>query len=123
MLRRLLIAVLFMALSAAALASDVSGTWKAQFDSRIGKQSYTFEFHLDNGKLTGKAANEQFGSTDIIEGKVDGDNITFVEPLNFQGNELRIVYTGKIDGDSIKFTRKVGDMATEELTATRVKQP
>lgn len=123
MLRKLQIAALFLVFSAvAAFAGDFNGKWTAQFDSQIGTQKYTFEFHVDGAKLTGKAMNEQFGETDIAEGKVDGDAISFVEPLNFQGNELRIVYTGKIDGDSIKFTRKVGDIATEELTATRVKE-
>ena len=43
------------------------------------------------------------------------------ENLNFGGNSIRIVYTGKIDGDEIKFTRKVGDFATEDLVAKRVK--
>ncbi len=72
-------------------------------------------------KLTGKAINEQFGPTDIQDGKIDGDNITFVEALNFNGNEIKITYTGKIDGDEIKFTRKVGDFATEEIVAKRAK--
>lgn len=122
MLRKLCVMSLFFVLSGVlAFAGDFNGKWTAQFDSQIGTQKYTFEFHVDGTKLTGKATNEQFGATDISEGKVDGDNISFVETLNFQGNDLRIVYTGKIDGDSIKFTRKVGDIATEELTATRVK--
>jgi hypothetical protein len=122
MLRKLWALSLFFVLSAAAaFAGDFNGKWTAQFDSQIGTQKYTFEFHVDGTKLTGKANNEQFGSTDITEGKIDGDNISFVELLNFQGNDLRILYTGKIDGDNIKFTRKVGDIATEELTATRVK--
>lgn len=113
--------LLFLVSTVTAFAGDFNGKWTAQFDTQIGTQKYTFEFHVDGSKLTGKAMNEQFGTTDIAEGKIDGDSITFVEPLSFQGNELRIVYTGKIDGDSIKFTRKVGDYATEELTATRVK--
>lgn len=55
------------------------------------------------------------------EGKLDGDIITFVEPLSFNGNDIRIEYTGKINGDQIKFTRKVGEFATEELVAKRSK--
>jgi hypothetical protein len=35
--------------------------------------------------------------------------------------DIKITYTGKIDGDTIMFTRQVGDFATEELTAKRVK--
>ena len=41
--------------------------------------------------------------------------------LDFQGNQVSITYTGKVAGDEIKFTRKVGDFATEEFVAKRVK--
>jgi len=106
--------------SAMALAADFNGKWSAEFDTQIGVQKYTYEFHVDGATLTGKAINER-GESAIQEGKIDGDNISFVEPLNIQGNDLRITYTGKINGDEIKFSRKVGDFATEELTAKRVK--
>jgi serine protease inhibitor len=121
MIRRIGLAVLAFALcSVAALAADFNGKWTAEFDTQIGVQKYTYEFHVDGAKLTGKAMSE-LGETELQEGKIDGDNITFVENLNFQGNQLRIVYTGKIDGDQIKFTRQVADFATEELIAKRVK--
>ena len=41
--------------------------------------------------------------------------------LDYQGQELRIEYTGKIAGDEMKLTRKIGDLATEELVAKRAK--
>jgi hypothetical protein len=101
-------------------AADVSGKWTAQFDTQIGVQKYTYEFKVDNGKLTGKAVSEN-GESAIQDGKVSGDDITFVETLNFDGQPLRITYKGKIAGDEIKFTRNVADMATEELVAKRSK--
>jgi hypothetical protein len=52
---------------------------------------------------------------------VEGDKVSFVENLTYQGMTIRIEYTGKISGDEIKFTRKVADFATEELTAKRAK--
>jgi len=52
---------------------------------------------------------------------VKGDEITFVENLDFQGNALKITYTGKISGDEIKFSRNVADMVTEEFVAKRAK--
>jgi len=120
MIRKLALAVLFFGFSSiACLAADFNGKWTAQFDTQIGQQKYTYDFHVDGAKLTGKAINEQFGPTDIQDGKIDGDNITFTEALNFNGNEIKITYTGKIDGDEIKFTRKVGDFATEEIVAKR----
>ena len=61
------------------------------------------------------------GTVELKEGKVQGDKVTFVEMLDFQGNSIRIEYTGTIAGDEIKFSRKVGDFGTEEFVAKRVK--
>jgi hypothetical protein len=61
------------------------------------------------------------GSTEIKEGAIEGDNISFVENIDFNGNAIRIEYAGKISGDEIKFTRKVGDFATEDFVAKREK--
>ena len=107
-----------------ALAADVTGTWKSEFDSQIGAQKYTFTFKQDGTNLTGKANSEiadQKHEADLNEGKVDGDAISFVELLNFQGNDIRITYTGKVTtGDNeIKFTREVGEFAKEEIVAKR----
>lgn len=121
MIRKIALALLFAAFAAAgAHAADFNGKWSAEFDTQIGVQKYTYEFHVDGATVTGKAVNEH-GEAAISEGKIDGDTITFVEMLNFNGMDIKIVYTGKINGDEIKFTRKVGDFATEELTAKRVK--
>jgi hypothetical protein len=121
MFRKALIAVLFLAFGSAALmAADFNGKWTAEFDTQIGVQKYTYDFHVDGTTLTGKTISEH-GETAITEGKIDGDTITFVETLSFNGMDIKITYTGKINGDEIKLTRKVGDFATEELTAKRVK--
>lgn len=121
MYRKVFLATLIAVLSCTmAFAASVEGKWKATFDTQMGTQNYTYEFHLDGNKLTGTATNDR-GATPITEGKLDGDTITFVEPLSFNGNDIRIEYTGKIDGDQIKFTRKVGEFATENLVAERSK--
>lgn len=101
---------------------DVAGAWKAEFDTRIGVQNYTFRLQQDGASITGTAASEIGGrqrETALRDITLDGDTIVFVEPLEFQGNELAIAYTGTIAGNKIRFTRKVGDIATEELVATR----
>ena len=122
MSRHTILAMLMLAalLPVAALAADVSGKWTAQFDTQIGVQKYTYEFKVDGGKLTGKATSEN-GSSDIQEGKVSGDEVSFVEMLNFQDMKIRIEYKGKLAGDEIKFTRQVGEFATEQLVAKRSK--
>ena len=104
--------------AAKTLTTDVTGTWKADFDTQIGLQKYTFVLKQDGASLTGKASAEINGEkheTELKEGKIDGDSVSFVEPLSFQGNDMRIVYTGKILANEIKFTRAVGEFAKEEL--------
>jgi enterochelin esterase-like enzyme len=120
--RILLLAVAFQTMIA--LAADVTGTWKSEFDSQIGRQKYTFTFKQDGTKLTGKASSEvadRKRDAELREGKVASDTVSFVEPLTIQDNEIRISYTGKLsaDGNEIKFTREVGDFAKEEITAKR----
>jgi enterochelin esterase-like enzyme len=102
------------------LMADITGTWKAEFDTQIGVQKYTFMLKQDGTNITGKAISEIDGEkreTELNEGKADGDTVSFVEMLNFQGNDLRIAYNGKVSTNEIKFTREVGDFAKEELTA------
>ena len=111
-----------LVLAAGASAADVSGTWKASFDTQIGVQNYTYTFVVKDGSLTGKIQSDMGGTTDVTEGKVDGDKVTFVEIFKFMDMEIRITYTGKVtSADEIKFTRQVADFATEELVAKRVK--
>ena len=109
-------------LAAAAMlyAADVSGKWTASFETQIGVQNYTYEFKLDGEKLTG-TAKSQFGQGPIVDGTVKGDEISFVENLDFNGQQVRITYKGKIAGDEIKFTRQVGEFASEDLVAKRAK--
>jgi len=119
------VSVLALVTSASALAADATGKWTSEFSTQVGVQKYTFDLKAAGAALTGTAAFERMGEkgqVDLTEGKVDGDKISFVEPLDFQGNQLRIEYSGVLAGDEIRFTRKVGDFATEELVAKRVKE-
>jgi hypothetical protein len=121
-LRIMPLAVAVALCSVVAQAGDATGKWKAEFDTQVGVQKYTFDLKVDGEKLTGTAAFErmgQKGQAELKEGTVKGDDISFVEILDFQGNEVRITYTGKVAADAIQFTRKVGDFATEEFTAKR----
>jgi len=120
--RRFAILTVLIVLGLASVrAADISGTWTASFDTQIGQQNYTYEFVLKGTTLTGKIKSS-VGPSEMAEGKVEGDKVSFVENLKFQDMELRITYSGTIvSNDEIKFTRKVGDFATEELVAKRAK--
>ena len=107
-----------------ALAADLAGKWTAEFDTQVGPQKYTFDLKVDGEKVTGKAFFErmgQKGEADLLEGKLVGDKVSFVEMLDAMGNTVRIEYDGTVKGDEIAFTRKVGEFGTEQFVARRAK--
>ncbi|MES2923298.1 MAG: alpha/beta hydrolase-fold protein [Verrucomicrobiota bacterium] len=103
-------------------AADITGPWHAEFEGPRGPQKIQFEFKTEDGKLTGKTISK-FGENTreaaIQDGKVEGDTLSFVQVLNFQGNEMRITYSGKVGEDGIAFTRKVGDFGSSDFKAAR----
>jgi len=115
-----ILAAVLMGLAVLAMAADVTGTWTASFDTQVGPQMYTYTFKVTGSTLTG-TAKSNLGSATITDGKVNGDDISFTENLDYQGMPLMIPYKGKISGDEIKFTRAVVEGANEEFVAKRVK--
>ena len=108
--------------SAVATVATVAGTWQGQFDTQIGTQKYTYEFKVDGTNLTGTAvgiSDNGTNSSTLTEGKIIQDAVSFVEPLSFGGNDIRIEYTGKVTGDEIKLHRKVGEFAEEDAVIKR----
>src|SRR5208282_1929640 len=112
--------ILVLGLALSALAADISGQWTATFNTQVGEQHYVYTFKVDGEKLTGTAKSDN-GTSDIQNGVVKGDDVSFVENLDYQGQKLVITYTGKVSGDEIKFTRDVAGAAKEDLVTKRVK--
>lgn len=107
-------------LAIAAYAADVAGKWVAQVPGRGGQiQDVTFNFKVNGDQLSGTITSPR-GETEISDGKVEGDSISFAQMLNFNGNEMKITYKGKVAGDEIKFTRqREGGDRVQEFTAKR----
>ena len=97
--------VILMALMTVVWAADVSGKWVAEMQGRQGTSETTFDFKVDGTTLTGTMTGRG-GETAISEGKINGDEISFVVVRNFNGNEIKLLYKGKVEGDEIKFTRE-----------------
>jgi enterochelin esterase-like enzyme len=101
---------------------DVTGIWKAEFDTQIGLQKYTFTLKQDGTAVTGKASVDTGGEkreATFKEGKIEGDKLTLIELLSIQGQDVRVTFTGKASANEIKFTRQVGDLGSSEATAKR----
>ena len=104
-----------------ALAADVTGKWTAQAPGRGGQtHEMTFIFKADGGTLTGTVSGRQ-GDMPIADGKIEGDQISFTQTMEFNGNSMKFVFKGTVSGDEIKFTRtrEGGEGRTQEFTAKR----
>ncbi len=107
-----------------AFAADISGKWVTAIQTGIGEMNYTFDFKVQGEKLTGKAVmsmGDTSSESDLAEGVVKGDEISFVETLKVRGQELKAEYKGKVSGDEIRFSRQVGSYGAEDFVAKRVK--
>lgn len=67
-----------------------------------GSQITTFNFKSDGAKLTGTMST-RMGEREISEGKIGGDQISFVLVDKMRDSEQRTVYTGKVAGGEIQF--------------------
>jgi hypothetical protein len=107
-----------------AFAADVSGKWTAEFDSQVGLQKYTYDLKVDGKNITGTASANIAGTdmtSKIVEGTIDGDKVSFVENLDYNGMELKIEYKGTISGDEMNLSRTVAGQPGETFTAKRAK--
>lgn len=103
-------AIVFALCAGAALAADVTGTWKASVPGREGAMmETTFTLKAEGAKLTGTVSN-QWGDTEISDGKVAGDNITFKVKREFGDRTMIMVYEGAVAGNEIKFKSTVEGM-------------
>jgi hypothetical protein len=99
---------------------SVAGEWQATFNTPIGAMNCHYTFKVTGPVLTGNVVAEMSGNkseTEITEGKIDGDKITFVWVYN---NDVRMASTGIVTGDKISLTRQAGSYGTEEAVATRI---
>jgi len=113
----------FCLMAGMAWAADITGTWIAEMAGPGGGgQGVTITFNLkaDGNKLTGNV--EAMGNaTEIDEGTIDGNNVSFTQTVDMQGSEMKVSYKGTVSGDemNLTFTMGGGEMPPMEMTAKR----
>jgi hypothetical protein len=97
-------------LAATLAGADLSGIWVGQIPGRNGDLlDIAFKFTQDGANLSGKLYGD-YGSSPIVKGSVDGDQILFVvvtpEQAGNQINSSRLRFTGHIQGAELELTRE-----------------
>jgi len=111
-------------LQAADKKADPTGNWTWTTPGRNGgpDRKTTLKLKLDGEKLTGSISGRQGNDTDIADGKIKGEEVSFSVTREFNGNKMTQKFNGKLSGDSIKgkieFERN-GEAQTRDWEAKR----
>ena len=90
---RFLLAAAFLAVSAVAVfAADVNGKWVGQAPGQGGQtRELTFNFTAEGAQLNGSVTTPR-GEVKISDGKITGDDISFTQVMEFNGNQIKLLY-------------------------------
>ena len=87
------------------LAADPGGKWEATMQTPRGEMTLTFNFEADGETLTGTVGNEMMGESEIQDGKISGDEISFKQVMERGDRKMTMEWTGTIKGDELELKR------------------
>src|SRR5215831_12117280 len=82
-----------------AYAADVDGTWAGTVQGPMGDIPVSFTFKADGAKLTGTTLGFDGSPVPIMDGKIDGNTITFTVTFDFGGMPFMLSYKGIVSSD------------------------
>ena len=107
-MRICVIAAGFFLMAGLALGADIDGKWSGQYNSGMGDpMTLVYTFKADGNTLTGTSLGGPDTEVPIKEGKIDGNNISFVVTVDFGGQEMKFNYKGVLKGDEIELSFEI----------------
>jgi hypothetical protein len=109
---------LFVAVPMQAQDVDIAGKWETTRETPRGTMTSTFTFQVDGNKLTGTIGS-QMGDTEISDGTIEGNTISFKMVMTRGDRTMELTYTGTVEGDTITGTMQT-PRGEQPWTAKRV---
>jgi len=95
-----------------AYAADIDGKWTGELDMGGQKMPVEYNFKADGAKLTGfTPIMDQ--KTEIKDGKIDGNNISFSISFGEGDMGMKIEYKGVLAGDTLTLKFDMMGQASE----------
>jgi hypothetical protein len=82
---------------------SADGTWKLSMKTPIGERKSTLALQSSGAALTGKLTGEEGNSTDIFDGKVSGDSVSFKANIK-SPMPLTLEFSATVSGGKISGT-------------------
>ena len=90
---------------------DVNGDWKGTFDLNGTPTELIFHLKSAGNVVTGSIERTGAPPTEVHEGKLEGDTVSFWISAEYQGESYTIVYKGKLTPGQIDFDFGTADQA------------
>jgi hypothetical protein len=128
---RLRTLILFCLAVGLASAAGIDGTWTSEMKMRGGKKgggadrtvTVTLNLKTDGDKVTGSVRSggkKRSGTAEIQDGKIDGNQFSFVTVQKSKKGEQKQTWKGTIDGDTLQGTKsREGGKRGQSFTAKR----
>ena len=84
-------------------AVDPSGTWRWEHEEGGETVKDVLKLNFDGKKVSGTYQGRR-GPYEIVEGKIEQDQISFGFSVEFEGQTIEIKFAGKIKGDNVDGT-------------------
>ena len=97
---------------------DVVGEWELTTVSPVGENTNTVEFKKDGDAIKAFAKGPQ-GERAYDSTAVDGDKVTLVMTIDFQGQPMTITYAGTVTGSDINGAADFGGLAMGSFSARK----
>jgi hypothetical protein len=100
---------LLLVLAALLYSADATGKWEGKLDAPDGTHDLTFDLKASGDTLTGAISGVMVEPSEIKEGKVEGDTVSFWAMAEYQGQPIKLVFKGQVLESEIHFTMGLDD--------------
>jgi opacity protein-like surface antigen len=103
------LAGLLLVLATLLYCADATGKWKGSIDAPDGTHDLTFDLKASGDNLTGAIGGVAGEASEIKDGKIQGDTVTFWAMVDYQGQAIKLVFKGQVLESEIHFTMGLDD--------------
>jgi hypothetical protein len=103
------LAGLLLVLATLLYSADATGKWKGSIDAGGETHDLTFDLKASGDTLTGAIGGMMAQPSEIKDGKIQGDTISFWAMGEYQGQPIKLVFKGQVLDNEIHFTMGLDD--------------
>jgi hypothetical protein len=103
------LAGLLLVLATLLYSADATGKWKGTLEAPDGTHELIFDLKASGDTLTGTLSGVAGEASEIKDGKVEGDTVSFWAMAEYQGQPIKLVFKGQVLESEIHFNMGLED--------------